>query len=556
MKDWDLAKKRAFTKAMKRPSFAKGGMIRKIAGRHYFDDGGNVTAQNLTTPGTNLSGPSSGGTVQNASNPNTGIMGTIGGALGLNNNFQASSANIQQGTNQGQLNQAYNQTQQGIQGQQNLANTLTPQASSAVANQNALAQQLYGMTQGQGPNPAQMQLNQATGQNIASQASLMAGQRGAGANAGLIAREAAQQGAATQQQAASQASVLEAQQQIAAQQNLAGLAGTQIGQTSGAIQGLNTAAQNEQNILQNANTAANNAAVSMQGNINSTNAQTAAGNQSMAGNILGSVGSAVSAILNKGGVVGQDGQEMAEHLKLAEMNAHSIAHGRKNYAPGGQIVGNPLLGNQTTNQNPNVASSGQYTAPSSSNGPSMGSVAAAPSLKDNMSEGIGDAAGDIKDKLAGPKITESVGEETPWETGGGLAGGAGDTMDNSAPMSPGAGLAGDLGPLEFAAHGGEIHHVAQYLFAEGGKVPAMVSPGEIYLTPDQVHRVVHEEVDPAKIGKKFAGKAKVKGDSLKNDTIPTDLEEGGVVIDRKNMATKDKRRAFVHRAVARAKARK
>lgn len=542
MKDWDLGKKKAFTKAMKRPSFSKGGMIRKLANRHYFDAGGNVPGQD-----TALTGPTTAGT-QNAANPNTGILGTIGGALGLNNNFQATGANIQAGTNQAQLNQAYNQAQQGIGQQQGLAGTLTPQAAQGVASQNALAQQLYGMTQGQGPNPAQAQLAQTTGQNVAQQAALAAGQRGAAGNVGLMARQNAMNAGQVQQAAAGQAATLEAQQQIAAQQNLANLAGTQIGQAGQAIQGVNTAVQNEQNTLQGANTAANQAQVGMQSNINATNASTAQAQQGTMGKLLGGVGSAISGVLgglSEGGVVGQDEKE--HHIKLAEMNAASIMHGRQNYAPGGQISANPLLGNQTGSQAQAPVSSAQYTAPTSGGGGF--SVSGAPSAP---------SQGDSSDNSAfNSGIKGAAGAITNYFTGNGNL-----SPGSSALSNAGVDATSDLGMeaiSEGYAGGGKVcegphGHVAHFLM--GGKVPAMVSPGEIYLSPDQVHKVVHEDVDPAKIGRKFSGKAKVKGDSLKNDTIPADLEEGGVVIDRKNMSTKDKRRAFVHRAVARAKVRK
>jgi len=88
-------------------------------------------------------------------------------------------------------------------------------------------------------------------------------------------------------------------------------------------------------------------------------------------------------------------------------------------------------------------------------------------------------------------------------------------------------------------------------FAKGGKVPAMVSPGERYLPPKEVEKVAKGEKSPLKAGEKIPGKAKVKGDSLKNDTIPETLEEGGVVIPRHIMNKKNKDHAelFVRRAV-------
>ena len=47
------------------------------------------------------------------------------------------------------------------------------------------------------------------------------------------------------------------------------------------------------------------------------------------------------------------------------------------------------------------------------------------------------------------------------------------------------------------------------------------------------------------------GKAKVKGDSLKNDIVPADLEDGGVVLPRHIMNKKDPEKAelFLRRAV-------
>jgi hypothetical protein len=132
-----------------------------------------------------------------------------------------------------------------IAGQQGLASGLGGAGgigaqTSAIQNlQNVLAQQqglqgqLQGVVAGTGPNPAQAMLNQATGQNVANQAALMAGQRGAGSNVGLIARQAAQQGAATQQQAVGQGAALQAQQSLGALGQIGGqqqaMAGTAQG---------------------------------------------------------------------------------------------------------------------------------------------------------------------------------------------------------------------------------------------------------------------------------------------------------------------------------------
>lgn len=135
--------------------------------------------------------------------------------------------------------------QQGFNNQLAAANGIGTQGSAISGLQNLAAQQqgtanqYQNIANGTGPNPAQAMLNQQTGQNVANQAALMAGQRGAGANVGLMARQAAQQGANTQQQAVGQGATMQANQQIA---GLQGLAAQQqaMGGTQQAIGGLGT----------------------------------------------------------------------------------------------------------------------------------------------------------------------------------------------------------------------------------------------------------------------------------------------------------------------------
>ncbi len=449
-----------------------------FAGETVGGGSAGATANGIVNPIGNIPGAQEGTPGQqnpyvqsNATNPNTGFLGTINGALGLNNNFQASSANVTPGTNAEQLGNAYTGAQNALAGQQALATTLAPQAATAVQNQNALANQYAAMAQGRGPNVAQNQLNQATGQNVAQQAALMAGQRGSGANAGLLARQNAMQGAGIQQQAAGQAATLGAQQQIAAQNNLANLSNAQISQTGQAATGLSSAAQGEQGILQGANNAFNNSIVGMQSNINNVNSQTSAANQNMAGNTMGGIMKGVSAISSM-------------------------------FAEGGEVDQEPT-------------DLGKFTpAPSDAgSSPNIPGTSALPADQTNFSDSMG----------GGSK-------------GGG--GGGGGIMGLAAMLAKG-------GPI----HSDHYHaHVSNY-FAKGGKVPAMVSPGEIYLTPENVHKVVNEGADPLKIGQRIGGKAKVKGDSYKNDTIRADLDEGGVVVDRKNAMDSSKAALFVHQSL-------
>ena len=155
--------------------------------------------------------------------------------------------NTQQLTQNAGVQTANNQAQNTVDQQQAFANALA--AQNGIQNQASVFNQLQGVANGTGPNPAQAALAQSTGQNVANQAALMAGQRNASQNAGLIAREAGQQGAATQQQAAGQAATMQANQSLGALGQLSGIAGNQVNQQAGALGQLSNDAQNQQNNL-------------------------------------------------------------------------------------------------------------------------------------------------------------------------------------------------------------------------------------------------------------------------------------------------------------------
>lgn len=365
-------------------------------------------------------------------------MGTIANMFnaGSGNGYNAGAASGVPNGNQ--LNAAYNNTNSGIAQQQAFVNALQNQAGqfqgglgnqqSVFNQQQGLANQLQGVANGTGPNPAQAMLSQATGQNVANQAALMAGQRGAGSNAGLIARQAAQQGAATQQQAVGQGATMQANQSLNAlgalgsqQANMANLAGTQVGQQlaqqgqqQGALTSYNQAA------LSNPAFAFQQQANQIQGQIANTNAgqqDSAIGN--LGGSLLKGVGSLVG--LAEGGAV--DDQQPTMHQ--APMNPVSTSGG----GPASII--------------------GQFF--------------------------------------------------------------------NAQPVAK-------------MADGGTL----ATMMANGGKVPAMVSPGERYLSPKAVKEVKEGKKTPIKAGEKIPGKPKVGGavNSYENDTKPKTLEEGGIVLPR------------------------
>jgi hypothetical protein len=83
----------------------------------------------------------------------------------------------------------------------------------------------------------------------------------------------------------------------------------------------------------------------------------------------------------------------------------------------------------------------------------------------------------------------------------------------------------------------------QGAFARGGKakhkIPAMVSPGEVYLKPGQAKQVAKGKANPIKAGEKIPGKPKVPGNSYANDVVPKKLDAGGVVIPNSVMQSSD-----------------
>lgn len=164
------------------------------------------------------------------------IIGAVGGAVGAATagDNTKSAASIYNAVNPDQIGSAYTSTQDAFQQQMELLHAL--QAQGGIQNQRDVYGQLQQIVQGGGPNPAQAMLNNATGQNIANQAALAAGQRGGAQNVGMLARQAGQVGANAQQQAVGQGANLQAQQALGALQAAGNLANTQTQQQMQATQ--------------------------------------------------------------------------------------------------------------------------------------------------------------------------------------------------------------------------------------------------------------------------------------------------------------------------------
>jgi len=252
-------------------------------------------------------------------------MGLVTGALGIGGPDAPQLAEVQGSITDYQAQDAIKASQIGLQKQNQLLAALQDQGG--LQNQSNVYNQLQGVVSGSGPNPAQAMLNQATGQNIASQAALMAGQRGASANAGLIARQAAQQGANTQQQAAGQAAVMQANQSLNALGQAGNIATTQAGNQINQTNALAASQQSQQQALLNAIAAQNNARVGNQSSLNSANASISNARTELQGKVIGSA-------MNAGGA----------GAKMATGANGGIVEGPGVYGPGyakGGSVGGP-----------------------------------------------------------------------------------------------------------------------------------------------------------------------------------------------------------------------
>lgn len=407
-----------------------------------------------------------------------GSLGKIGQMTGPTGGAPV-SANIQQATGVKDVKNAQREAVYALNDQDKLLAALRGQNGLGI--QSNVANQLQGIASGQGYNPAMAMLNQQTGQNIQNQAAMMAGQRGAGANAGLLARQAGQMGGNMQQQAVGQGAVMQANQSLNALNSLQGLGTTMAGQQIGQTNANTDARLANQQMLQNSLAGINQANVANQGNINQGNVGLAnAATQyrgGLTGGILGGAGQIFGSFLAEGGEV-----------KMAD---------------GGQLT-SPIV-----NSGPKSSFAKYLSAPSSMSynstpidmtGPGMG---AQPSLSQIASMFKSKGSGS---KSAAPSsATPAAASATNMADGGEMS--AYKPVSATAPSggydSEGGGdnTAGDMGTIMsilelFGAKGG---------LAEGGG---------------------HVEANNS------SQKAEVPGNSYANDKIPAKLSEGEIVLPR------------------------
>jgi hypothetical protein len=472
-----------------------------------------------------------------------GIVNSIFGGPGSGGGFKAAEAPIQKPVTNEQAKTAYDQQQATLAQQQAFIAAL--QQQGGVQNQSNVFNQLQGVANGTGPNPAQAQLAQATGANVAAQNALMAGQRGSSANAGLIARQAAQQGANLQQQAAGQGATLQAQQSLGALNQLGGLATSQVNQQQ---QAQNAAAQNalsgQSNVL-NAIGAQNQAQVGATSNMNDVNAKIQGGNQTAQGNLMGGIGSALPMVGK--GIGGMMGGSGAQNWGTGGIDAAGQPIGDAMYAlaDGGEVPSQDPM-NTPTIQPVNQQLQSQ---PQSSNalqffngvkGPTADGYDAIKKENDDILNSVQSNGGG--DNGLGGLMGGALQAGANHMIGEGLKG-LGNFLGDAFSTVGGAGAALGEGAGSLAAGAGEaaetVGPAAALLAAKGGKVPALLSPGETYLPPDKVKKVAKEGKNPLKEGKKVPGKPKHPGNDYRNDTYKTTLKEGGIVIPNSVMQSDD-----------------
>ncbi len=503
-------------------NLSKGGMVDK---RKHFADGG--VSDNTTQSTAGSAGLSFGSNGNNSvfspgkgfydpqgfTNDLGGVAQGISAAFTAQNGYQAQLAPTTQfdyaPTTTGGSNVALNP---------NIVN-------SAIEGERNLSNQYGDIAAGRGPNPARTALNNTTAKNVANTAALQAGQRGSAGNVGLMSRQIGQTGAATQQTAAGQEANLEANQQLGAM-GAQGALQNQIATQGLGEQGIGANVYATGAGANNAQNATNVSNYSQAQGLNQATAQANADstNKTMGG-LMGGVGSLLS-FLNKGGEV------------------------EKKFDDGGPVLGVEAMPGSTPAPDSGPSLDVDTTMPNPENSTiAVGELKPEPSIIGNMIQGV------TSRRDSSNKAFENDGSGGPFgsffkgltHSGGGGGGGKGSGGGASGLMSMFA-RGGNIAP------GPHASHVANFCFAEGGgtaKVPALVSAKEVYLNPHQVKEVVERGADPMKIGMHIPGKDKVKYNSQKNDVIPMDLDDGGVVLPIDITTHKDaseKGRKFVVKA--------
>lgn len=448
-------------------------------------------------------------------------MGFLSGVLGTRNEYDPNNPTEIAATQRGAPKNTFKATQAYLP-KQNYGAGVDQALSNQQANygqQQSFIDTVRARSNGQGPSVAGGMLNEATQKNIANTAGMVASNRNLSPAA--AARLQIEGGAAAQGQAAGQAATLRAGE-IQANTSLLGQAlGQQGGQNLGVLSTVAGAEQGQnalalQNSLGtqgiNAQIGGQNAGLQLgqeqlAAGINAGNAAT---NAAITGGVLNAAGAAAGAA--KGGEITPGGVLPAEAAVIA---------------PGEQV--NVRTSAQTPKEDPIAKRR------------ALMSVAKPPPAK--MADG-GVARPPVHAYLAGLHAFDGGGGVS-MDTGAGLGGA--ETMTD-LPATPAdsddSGTKRSSGPFStrpdtsaydrFASMhlAGSMYADGGSIYAQGGRVPALVSPQEVVVPPDVAHNPERAAEYVEKGKGKVPGKAKVKGDSPKNDFVRARLPVGAVVVPR------------------------
>lgn len=373
--------------------------------------------------------------------------------------------------------------------------TANPSDPTGNANLQNSYQQLQNVAAGNGPNPAMAQYNQNV-QNLAKQ------QSGAissiqGISPALAARMASQQGSAAMQNAAAQGASTQAEQQLGAMGQAASVAGQQAGIASGMQQNVN--------------------------NVNSGLAQNQMqGQQGMVGGLMN--GAAMVAGLANGGVV----HKMADGGTVGPISQFTqFLHSQVSAAPAMQ-----------------VQQAAQVPASGSSLAGGLGGLGGTSSI------------GKKKAHAAAPATDPAGTAIGAYAPGGNDIYSTPNFAANEMNMHGGMGAADYMNPSQSGFATSLMNQPTG--MARGGRVPALLSPGETYIPPGKVNQAA-KSANPLASGKRIPGTPKVAGNSYANDVVPAKLEAGGVVIPNSIMQSKNPAagaKDFIADIIAKRKARK
>lgn len=459
-------------------------------------------------------------------------MGFLSGVLGTKNKYKVTApVNTYQATGN---------YQPAISAAQSQATGGAGPAQDTIRRQSALSDQLEAASRGEGPNPALEQLRQTTQANARAASGTAASARGI--NPAIAARMGVDAAAGANQQAAGQAATMSAQQQIAARQalgaNLSATAGTQLGQQATGIQALGTAGGLQQGQQQiNAQVAGQNAALDLgaqqlQAGIESGNAQANAG---IVGGLLNGAGAAAGA-----GALSDERVKKDVHRSETREAVPGVPQATFRYK--GEPEGAPkhvgVIAQDLEKKHPELVG---RTADG------LRTVPARPPFA--YAQG-----GDVQDGAPPPPLYSYLDK---LHAAQGLADGGGVAPAKpSAAATAGAGLSAFGKSMSKPEHDGFHDITAMHLsgmYANGGSihsaqpVDALLSPGERVIpaavahSPSAPARAAHmvEDGEAAEV----PGRAKVAGDSPKNDTVHARLEPGSIVIPRSVVNRKDAPRA-------------